>query len=500
MIDTKQTRIATLQAKAGRYVKAFRKDEDGVMIAFSLLILVLMLIVGGMAVDFMRLEARRSHIQVTVDRAVLAAADLDQTLDPQAVVNDYLLKAGLGNLSANTTVKQDSNYRQVTTSVDLELNTFFLRLIDMDTLGVTSKSTAIEGVGNIEVSLVVDISGSMNEFLEDSDGNELTERRIDKLRTAANSFVEKLITEDTKDRVSLSFVPYTSHVSIGADIFDALNTNSSHDYSYCVDFPDADYKTTALNTAATYKQVPHYQWNIAFEEIVDANGNVEDGAKIPLVEEPICPMFDFEQIIPLSQNADTLTDAIDLLEPRGGTSIFMGLKWGVALLDPSMRTLLGNIDSIDAAFDGRPVNYALQDDPSPTVKYVVLMTDGQNGRNNRLRDSVYETPSQRAHWANMNIMYFNEFPLGYRNLSDYTYELYDADDADRYMQDICDAAKAPERGIIIYGIAMGATEHGEQEMAKCASSPAHYYQTSGAELEAIFEAIAEQITDLRLTQ
>ena len=80
MIGTKQLLKARALAKAGKFARTFRKEEDGVMIAFSLFILLLMLIVGGMAVDFMRLEARRSLIQGVADRATLAAADLDQTL------------------------------------------------------------------------------------------------------------------------------------------------------------------------------------------------------------------------------------------------------------------------------------------------------------------------------------------------------------------------------------------------------------------------------------
>jgi len=182
MIGTKQLLKARALAEAGKLARTFRKDEDGVMIAFSLFILVLMLIVGGMAVDFMRLEARRSLIQGVADRATLAAADLDQTLAPASVVSDYFDKAGLGGVNLTTTVEEDTNYRSVTAVAELDLNTYFLRLIDMDALGAVAKSTAIEGVGNIEVSLVVDISGSMDEFTLDANGNETSTKKIAKLQ------------------------------------------------------------------------------------------------------------------------------------------------------------------------------------------------------------------------------------------------------------------------------------------------------------------------------
>lgn len=491
MIDTKPRTFERAKARTAHFAKRFRNEEDGVLVVFTLFILVLMLIVGGMAVDFMRFEARRSLLQGTADRAVLAAADLDQQLAPADVVDDYFAKSGItGNLQVNSTIANDSNYRSVSTTAEIELDTFFLRLIGMDTLNAVAKSTAIEGVGNIEVSLVVDISGSMGDPSYFSNGTPSGITKIAKLRSAANVFVDRLINEDTTDRVSLSFVPYSSHVNIGPDIYAQLNTNDLHNYSYCVDFSTSDYNSTEINTSKTYNQVQHYQWNPAY----DNSGNL-----IPLVEEPICPMWDFEHILPLSQSVTALKAAIAQLEPRGGTAIHVGLKWGVALLDPTIRPIISGLGgSIDDAFEGRPVDYADQNDPSGTLKYVVLMTDGENSRNNRLRDFAYNTPSKIAHWAEMNYLYFYYRDSGYLDPSVYTYELYDEETADGWMQSVCSAAK--DRGVIIYGIAMGAGSHGEDEMEQCASSPSHYYETSGAELQDIFEAIAEQITDLRLTQ
>ena len=112
-----------------------------------------------------------------------------------------------------------------------------------------------------------------------------------------------------------------------------------------------------------------------------------------------------------------------------------------------------------------------------------------------------EEPSQIAYWAENNYSYhWRRVQWGwnwsyYRNL--YTEQFYTPDQGDTYMQSMCNAAK--NQGIIIFTIAMGATAHGEQEMRSCASSTGHFYATSGAELVAIFEAIAKQITDLRLT-
>jgi len=63
------------------------------------------------------------------------------------------------------------------------------------------------------------------------------------------------------------------------------------------------------------------------------------------------------------------------------------------------------------------------------------------------------------------------------------------------VQGLCQKAK--DKGVIIYAIAVEAGSHGDQEMAKCASSTSHYFNVNGGELEQVFGAIARQITDLR---
>ena len=74
--------------------KVFRTEEDGNLSVFAVLMLIIILTVAGASVDIMRLESNRAAMQVSLDRAVLAAADLDQQQNPETVVGDYLSKAG----------------------------------------------------------------------------------------------------------------------------------------------------------------------------------------------------------------------------------------------------------------------------------------------------------------------------------------------------------------------------------------------------------------------
>ena len=62
----------------------------------------------------------RTKIQNTIDRAVLAAADLDQTLDPSAVVTDYMDKAGVGQHLSEVNVNEGLNFRTVTATAQMK--------------------------------------------------------------------------------------------------------------------------------------------------------------------------------------------------------------------------------------------------------------------------------------------------------------------------------------------------------------------------------------------
>ena len=83
-------RLASSVRQARQLTQAYRREEDGSLIAFSLFIFVVMLMFGGIAVDLMIYENERTHIQNSTDAAVLAAANLNNTVDPKLVVQDHL--------------------------------------------------------------------------------------------------------------------------------------------------------------------------------------------------------------------------------------------------------------------------------------------------------------------------------------------------------------------------------------------------------------------------
>jgi hypothetical protein len=189
--------------------RIMKSDEDGSVTILSIFMLLTMLIVTGAAVDLMRTEQTRVELQGSLDRAVIAAADLDQLQEPTAVVRDYLTKSGMGDALSSASVSSALNARTVSGSGVIELDTIFMRMSGWDTLNAPALSVADERIANVEISLVLDISGSMR-FND----------RMTRMKPAAQNFVAKVMSEESVGVTTLNLIPFAGHVNPGDTLFD----------------------------------------------------------------------------------------------------------------------------------------------------------------------------------------------------------------------------------------------------------------------------------------
>ena len=105
------------------FANRFARDEDGAMLVFGVYVFLIILMVAGIGIDLMRFERDRSMLQATLDRAVLAAADLDQPMDPETAVQDYFAKSGLAEYLASVTVDEGMGYRVVSATASADMAT-----------------------------------------------------------------------------------------------------------------------------------------------------------------------------------------------------------------------------------------------------------------------------------------------------------------------------------------------------------------------------------------
>lgn len=414
----------------------FRDDERGAMTFFFLLIFLLMIVFGGIAVDVMRFETRRVALQQTMDRAALAAASLTQTRPAAEVVTDWFTKAGLGEDLAmvefdtpTVSAVQRTGLNRVTISAKVRSYNFFMGIYsDNDYLESNTRTQAAEGVTNIEVMMVLDITGSMGEPAGMADDpatpqNEAAWTKIQALRAYASEFVTLVKAADSKNGVSIGLVPYAAQVNIPIGLrqrFNAINIsswdgvpNQGVPFINCFEFPNSSFNSTALSTAS----------EVRMAAVADANSTTTTTTNYvaPLApvatsracttvdDNPATVFFDERQanhVLLPTKDPDPVKLRIQNLQAQGNTSIAMGMRWGTALLDQSARPIYTAIG--DASVQGRPA-----DNNNPDVrKIIVLMTDGDHVTNTRIVDA-YKTglsPIWRGADGNFAIRFTNGGP------------------------------------------------------------------------------------------
>jgi len=526
--------------RGAQSLRAFRSDDSGVMAYPTVAFFLAMLAVGGIGVDLMRMERDRTVLQYTLDRAVLAAADLDQTQPPAVVVQDYLNKAGLGEYYQEPIVESGLGYKRVQATIDATFEAHLLRFSNGNDLPVFATSKAEESIDGLEISLVLDVSGSMN-----------SNSRLSNLKVAAKDFIDTMVANTTDGKMSISVVPYATQVSLPDDLIDQYTTVGENPYSNCINFEAAEYNSASLSTLDTLERSMHFTpWGYS-------NRDMRTYYSSPrLINSPVCDERASREILPLQKDATTLKNFIQNLSAGGNTSIDVGMKWGTALLDPSARPAISAIStgigaSVPGDFSDRPAEYS----DSDTIKIIVLMTDGQNTSQYYVDDdhrdgpsgvwynshyksySTYDSRYGGRYFFHYNNNWYNEpygngsgqsgtaVELNYAELFARTslkyiyryifYEwmnFYDARDEWYYgiysshgnstknarTRSVCEAAKA--KGIVVYTIGFEAPSNGVAVLRDCASSDAHYFDVDGLEIKDAFASIATSIRQLRLTQ
>lgn len=334
-------------------LKRFVRSEDGALLIFSIFIFVLILMISGMAVDLFRAEHRRTALQNTADTAALASTRLDSTQDAREIVRSYFEAAGQEGALENIVVtgeENTSNARSVTIYTRDTMSTIFMNLMGVDTLPVSTLTRAAQSAVDVEISIVLDISSSMNQS-----------QRLDRLKSAMNTFIDEMIPEnpfETSSEISVSIVPYSMTVNPG-EIGPYLNIQGKHSYNNCVWFDTIDYEDLGIPVGAELERYSHY---------ADGSSGYDDG----IINLPYCPT---NAILPMATARQPLYDAVDALRGWDATGIDVGVKWGLYLLDPSFRSIAASMmtnGEIEEAMAGRPFDYTTSN------KILIVMSDGEN--------------------------------------------------------------------------------------------------------------------------
>ncbi len=495
--------VKTLAQKSGQILQKFRDDVRGGITAFTVVSFLTMFLAVGMGVDFIRFEANRAELQDALDRGVLAAASsgADTTEEITEVIEGYLRSTNYVGEGYQLVINNQSTFatRDIRATLSYATETMALKLAGIKDLAVSAKASAYQGVSDIEISLALDISGSMarertgtspstldllNNYSFPSklsfQGNHTQASRLDVLRVAADQFIDTILNTSNSATTTISLVPFSGQVNAGQAVFNKLRSSHAHGYSRCIEFTSSDFTTTSLPGYHSRSQVPHFQW-FRFEA---AYGHQAEWGW--------CPSND-QEIEYFSNDASKLKTRISDFTGHDGTGTQIAMKWALGLLDPSFNAVVPDLvaaNKMSSDFGDRP--YAFND--TDTMKVIVLMSDGGTTYQQRPVWYKYNSNSERRYLAR------NYLPSSWTTLRYTSDRTNSQNQARANLLSTC--AQANDNDVIVFTIGFdlitGSTA--QTDLANCASTPNHHFDVDGKDLSEAFRQVAVSISKLKLTQ
>jgi hypothetical protein len=313
-------------------------------------------------------------------------------------------------------------------------------------------------ISNVEISLVLDVSSSMNGA------------RITNLRQASISFINQVLADDYVAATTVSLIPFGGTVRLPVAFHSYLvnTTTYTHpvngyvlpvpadpsSWNGCLEMAPSDVSSISL-TPGSLGLLPKFTvWH---------------------VPNPWCPSSSYAETVFLTNDKAALISRLNNFSSSmlsDGTGTDVGTSWGVRALDPAWRGKLG----APSTAASRPADFG----DTTSRKFLIVMTDG--GITGQIRPKPGWSPPTPEHVGGSG-----------------STTVYSRTAALTSFHALCDHAK--DNGVVVYTIAFQVTNPSHQnEMRTCASSPGHFYNVEGLDIDAAFSSIASQISALRLVE
>ena len=334
----------------------FLDDRRGNVAVIFAFVIIPVLILMGLAIDGWRTLNAGTVTSGAVDAAALATArrmtqEHLSDSELQKTARHFFEANTRGTLPAGTTfrnlkVAADRGQGTVSMTVEASVPTTFGRLAQIDELSFRRSSTVSYKFSDVELGLMLDVTGSMNE-----------DDKLDSLKGAVGVLLDELMLgTPAADGVRIALAPYSAAVNVG-DYADVVSNRTSSDG--CVverTGPDRDAEWAPTRTDY-FRGIAQ-----ADAEIVDDYYNKsEDDSRIG---------YDFyrcpdAEILPLTNNKTLIERTIDGYNASGRTAGHLGAAWAWYLVSPEWAGIWTGAS--------RPEPYGTKD----LIKAVVLMTDGE---------------------------------------------------------------------------------------------------------------------------
>lgn len=316
---------------------SFSRNESGNLTIIFGLSLLVFVIAAGLGIDLARVMDTKSRIVAAADAAALAAGRALQDgrltdADVTSAAEKYFLANVANGKTPFGTVKDvaatlDRSSGAVTVSANADVKMTLTAVAGFGTITVPVQSTAKFDSHDIELSLALDVTGSMG-------GN-----KIRALKTATRDLVEMLLPDGgTPNKVRIALAPYSSGVNAGNLANVATNGRST---GCTFEREGTDPAGDQAPSTGNFLKSQGY-------------GGVPVGATCPSTS----------KVIALTTDKRSLLDSVDAYGASGSTAGHVGVAWASYLVSPNWASAVGGASAPAAYRDGK------------TIKAVVLMTDG----------------------------------------------------------------------------------------------------------------------------
>lgn len=339
--------------------KFIKQDSGAIAIIASIVMPVLLLFVASM-MDYTNAQRLRSASASSLDAALLAAASsfsagqLEEA-DIETFVNDYFTANMLGkNLNAasigTVSTSFDDDTGRISGSVHATANALFTHILNPDGVEVGVDADVTVSRLNIELALVLDVTGSMR-------GSKLRA-----LQEAANELVDILIPQANSavglNEVRISLVPYSDLVNVGSYESNITGYSSGESCVYerrgGLAFRDTAPVGPARGAPEDDNGVADYPPNGNGLRSAKPRSNPRRNFSGYICNNP--------EIVPLTADSRQLSTQINNFTAAGWTAGHIGIQWGWYTLSPQFNTVW------------QPNAAAYEDEE--TLKVMVVMTDG----------------------------------------------------------------------------------------------------------------------------
>lgn len=211
-----------IEHRKGLLSRLLRNQAGNVMAIVAASIIPLAALIGG-GLDMSRAYMARARLQQACDAAALAGRRAMTTSSMTQANKDEAKKFfdfnfPQGTFEANNFVPVIQSKPGETTTVQVSATTTMpttvMKIFKYETLPLDVTCEARFDIGNTDVMLVLDTTGSMAQSI--SDGNGGTTTRLAALKQAVKDFYDTLgAGSDATGRIRYGFIPYSSTVNVG---------------------------------------------------------------------------------------------------------------------------------------------------------------------------------------------------------------------------------------------------------------------------------------------